>query len=214
MQPTTRLKITDLVLNSLSEAQSKGDLPDTEVEDPAVERPNNIENGDFSCSLPLKLSRSMRMNPLAIADKIAEGIPTDEVLSRIWTARPGFINFALNPTWLAQQVDVVIDAGKSFGRSDFGQDQRVQVEFVSVNPTGPLHVGHVRGAVIGSALANIMDAAGYDVQREYYVNDAGNQMELFYKSLYARYLQQFGKDVEIPENGYQGDYMVDLAADI
>ena len=214
MQPTTRLKISELVLNSLSESQSKGDLPDTEVEDPAIERPNNIENGDFSCSLPLKLARSMQMNPLTIADKIAEGIPTDEVLSRVWTARPGFINFALNPPWLAQQVDVIIDAGKSFGRSDFGQDQRVQVEFVSVNPTGPLHVGHVRGAVIGSALANIMDAAGYDVQREYYVNDAGNQMELFYKSLYARYLQQFGKDAEIPENGYQGDYMIDLAADI
>ena len=151
MQPTTRLKISELVLNSLSESQSKGDLPDTEVEDPAIERPNNIENGDFSCSLPLKLARSMQMNPLTIADKIAEGIPTDEVLSRVWTARPGFINFALNPPWLAQQVDVIIDAGKSFGRSDFGQDQRVQVEFVSVNPTGPLHVGHVRGAVIGSA---------------------------------------------------------------
>ena len=97
MQPTTRLKISELVLNSLSESQSKGDLPDTEVEDPAIERPNNIENGDFSCSLPLKLARSMQMNPLAIADKIAEGIPTDEVLSRVWTARPGFINFALNP---------------------------------------------------------------------------------------------------------------------
>jgi arginyl-tRNA synthetase len=209
-----RIRVSELVLKALREAQSKGELPDAEVDDPAIERPNNVENGDFSCSLPLKLARAMRMNPLAIADKIAEGIPTDHALERVWTARPGFINFALSQTWLAQQVDVMIEAGNTFGRGNFGQDQRVQVEFVSVNPTGPLHVGHVRGAVIGSALANIMEAAGYDVQREYYVNDAGNQMELFYKTLHARYLQQFGHDAQIPEDGYQGDYMIDLAASI
>jgi arginyl-tRNA synthetase len=201
-------------MGALSQAQSNGELPDAEVEDAAIERPNNSENGDFSCSLPLKLARSMRMNPLAIADKIAEGISTDDIVDRVWTARPGFINFGLNPKWLAQQVDVIIKAGKEFGRGSLSQKQSIQIEFVSVNPTGPLHVGHVRGAVIGSALANIMEAAGYDVQREYYVNDAGNQMELFYKSLYARYLQQFGQDASIPDNGYQGDYMIDLAADI
>ncbi|MDP6512635.1 MAG: arginine--tRNA ligase, partial [SAR202 cluster bacterium] len=214
MPTTMRIRVSELVLKALREAQSKGELPDAEVDDPAIERPNNVENGDFSCSLPLKLARAMRMNPLAIADKIAEGIPTDHALERVWTARPGFINFALSQTWLAQQVDVMIEAGNTFGRGNFGQDQRVQVEFVSVNPTGPLHVGHVRGAVIGSALANIMEAAGYDVQREYYVNDAGNQMELFYKTLHARYLQQFGHDAQIPEDGYQGDYMIDLAASI
>lgn len=214
MTPTLRIQISELVLHALSEAQSKGELPDADVDDPAIERPSNTDNGDFSCSLPLKLARAMRMNPLAIADKIAEGISTNDVVDRVWTARPGFINFALSSEWLAQQVEVIISAGKDFGRSDFGQKQRVQVEFVSVNPTGPLHIGHARGAVIGSALANILEAAGYDVQREYYVNDAGTQMELFYESLYARYLQQFGHDAQIPENGYRGDYMIDLAADI
>ncbi len=159
-----RIRVSELVLKALREAQSKGELPDAEVDDPAIERPNNVENGDFSCSLPLKLARAMRMNPLAIADKIAEGIPTDHALERVWTARPGFINFALSQTWLAQQVDVMIEAGNTFGRGNFGQDQRVQVEFVSVNPTGPLQVGPVRGAFLGSARANFMEAAVYEVK--------------------------------------------------
>lgn len=202
------------MLHALDQAQTLGDLPKASVDDAAVERPNNPENGDFSCSLPLKLARQMKMNPIAIADRIAEAFPGDEFIGRVWTARPGFVNIALDAAWLGRQVDEIIDAGNRFGRGNFGDGQPIQVEFVSVNPTGPLHVGHARGAVIGSALANILEAAGYDVQREYYVNDAGTQMELFYQTLYARYLQQFGQDAQIPEDGYQGDYMIDLAGAI
>ena len=156
----------------------------------------------------------MKLNPLLIADEIAKRISTDDILDRLWTARPGFINFALNPLWLASQVETIITAGSEFGRSDFGQDQQIQVEFVSVNPTGPVHVGHTRGAVLGSALAAILDAAGHSVTQEYYVNDAGTQMELFYASVQARYLQAQGELMALPTGGYQGDYVIELAQEI
>jgi arginyl-tRNA synthetase len=203
-----------MVLRALEDAQAGGDLPQAQVEDPAIERPNNPEHGDFSCSLPLKLAKQMRMSPMSIAEVLADRMPSNGAFQRVWTARPGFINFTFSPVWLAAQVDRIVEAGPRFGRSETVRDGRVQVEFVSVNPTGPLHVGHARGAVIGSALANILAAAGHDVQREYYVNDAGSQMELFYDSLYARYLQLHGKDAPLPERGYVGEYMVELAASI
>ena len=214
MTTPIRENIAGMVLRALGDAQASGDLPQAQVEDPAIERPNNPEHGDFSCSLPLKLSRQMRMNPMSIADKLAGRIPPDGTFQRVWTARPGFINFTFSPSWLAEQVDRIVEAGPRFGGSETREDGRVQVEFVSVNPTGPLHVGHARGAVIGSALANILAAAGHDVQREYYVNDAGSQMELFYESLYARYLQLHGKEAPLPEGGYVGEYPVELAASI
>ncbi|MDP6662603.1 MAG: arginine--tRNA ligase [SAR202 cluster bacterium] len=213
---TTELRndVTEIVLQGLRQAQVNGSLPEADVEDPGIERPNNPEHGDLSCTLPLKLARPMRMDPLAIADKIAEHIPSGGVFERVWTARPGFINFAMSDGWRQDQVAAVIAQGDRYGHGEVGAGRRVQVEFVSVNPTGPLHVGHARGAVIGSALAKILDAAGYDVQREYYVNDAGTQIELFHESLYARYLQLHGRDAPVPEGGYQGEYMSHLASEI
>ena len=124
------------------------------------------------------------------------------------------MNFNLDEDWLREQVEVVIDSEGAYGNSAASKGARVQVEFVSVNPTGPVHVGHARGAVLGSALASVLEAAGYDVQREYYVNDAGRQMELFYETAYVRYLQAWGRDAEVPEEGYQGEYMIDLAHQI
>ena len=129
-------------------------------------------------------------------------------------APPGFINFRLKNGWLQQQVDAVRQAGPAYGNIDYGANRRVMVEFVSVNPTGPVHVGHTRGAVLGSALANVLEAAGYDVTREYYVNDAGSQMEAFYRSVLARYRQSYGKDAAMPSNGYMGDYISELAREI
>ncbi len=209
-----RDQIAELVRRALAEAQAADALPSVAVEDIAVERPQNAEHGDFATSLPLKLARPMRMNPLQIAERISTHIRGDGLLESASVAAPGFINFSLKREWLQERVDAIRTAGATFGDLDAGQAQSVQVEFVSANPVGPLHIAHARGGVIGSALANILQAAGHDVTREYYFNDAGAQIGHFQRTLHARYLQQCGRDAEVPEDGYQGEYMVDLAAEI
>ena len=208
---TIRDQIAELLRGALEEAQRDKKLPPAALEDLSLERPQNPTHGDFASSIPLKLARPMRKDPMAIAETLVSLIPAGDFLDRAWVARPGFINVSLSPGWLAEQVDAVRRAGAAYGNVDIGADQRVQVEFVSVNPTGPLHVGHARGAVFGSALADILAATGYDVVREYYINDAGTQMEKFNETLYARYRQQFGEEAELPPDGYQGEYMVELA---
>ena len=211
---TIRDEMGLIVQTALADAQEAGALPHAEGVEAAVERPQKAEHGDFASSLPLRLARQMRMSPLVIAERIAERVRVEGPVASVWTAPPGFVNFALRPGWLASQVDAIRGAGDSFGTVDVGAGRRVQVEFVSVNPTGPVHAGHARGAVVGSALANVLDAAGYDVQREYYLNDSGSQMEHFNGSLLARYLQLFGRDVQVPPDGYEGSYMIDLAEEI
>ncbi len=211
MSASIRRHISDSVRAALDAAQASGQLPEAEVTDLSIERPRDAGNGDYSCSLAMKLARPMRMNPRAIGEAIVAALPDSGMVGRVWVAGPGFVNFALDEDWLRSRVNEVIEAGQTFGNSDIGGGESVQVEFVSVNPTGPVHVGHARGAVIGSALANALEAAGCDVQREYYVNDGGTQMELFYQTAYARYLQQCGRQAEIPEDGYRGEYMNDLA---
>ena len=211
---TIRDHIATLVKRGLEDAQRDGLLPTTTVEEVIIERPQNPEHGDFACSVPLKLAKPMRTNPMAIAERLVTQVPVDATLERVWAAPPGFINFSLDRSWLAAQVDSIREAGPDYGNTDIGAGQRVQVEFVSVNPTGPLHVGHARGAVIGSALANILDAAGFEVEREYYLNDAGNQMDMFNQSLFARYQQLFDRDAEVPDDGYHGDYMIELAREL
>jgi arginyl-tRNA synthetase len=212
------MQITDtlasLVSEALESAQTSGSLPaagDVEIK---IERPKLAEHGDFSTSLPLALARSMRMAPLQIAEAISTAISENDIVGNVTFAAPGFVNFTLSSTWLQSQVGVVREAGERYGSVETGAGKTVQVEFVSVNPTGPLHVGHARGAVIGSSLANVLEAAGYEVQREYYVNDAGNQMRVFYDTLYARYMQAAGHDVPLPDPAYPGEYMEVLAADI
>ena len=202
-------RIAEAVRQALDAAVKAGELPQAEAGDVLVERPQKAEHGDFACSLPMKLARTMRMSPMAIAQKVAGHIETSEMVGKVSTAPPGFINFSLRPEWLAGQVEEVLQTGDSFGNVSIGAGKRVQVEFVSVNPTGPLHVGHARGAVIGSALADVLQAAGYDMQREYYINDAGTQMEKFARSLYARYMRR-----PVPEDGYKGEYMLALAEEV
>jgi len=211
---TIRDHIATLVDLALSEAQCQGLLPEGAADGPLVERPQNAEHGDFASSIPMRLARTMRMSPRGIAEKLASTMPDDEAVGAVSVASPGFVNIRLSAAWLARQVDTIIEAGPTYGNVDLGTGKRVQVEFVSVNPTGPMHVGHARGAVFGSTLAEVLAAAGYDVQREYYFNDAGSQMVRFYQSLYARYLQQLGRDAEVPEDGYRGEYMIDLAREI
>ena len=206
--------IVKLVRQALENAQGRDLLPPVTVDEIPIERPQNPEHGDFACSLPLKLAKPMRTSPMAIAEKLAPLVPADGPIEKVWAAPPGFINFSLKPSWLAEQVAVIREAGDTYGNVEIGGGARVQVEFVSINPTGPLHVGHGRGAVFGSALANILEAAGYEVVREYYFNDAGSQMDRFNQSLYARYLQHFGKDAEVPSDGYQGHYLIELATEL
>lgn len=176
-----------------------------------VERPQKSENGDFASSFPLRVAKSVKKPPLEIAQIIADSFEIGGCVGAVFVAPPGFINFKLSSDWLQEQVEKIRDQAEIFGNTDTGKGRSVQVEFVSVNPTGPVHVGHARGAVLGSALANALSAAGFDVTREYYVNDAGTQMELFYSSTFARYAQARGRtDIGIPENGYQGAYLVEL----
>lgn len=210
----TKDHIAQQISQALATAQSESALPDVPIDDIPVERPQNPDHGDFASSLPLKLARPMRMPPLRIAEAIAARIPRGDMLAGATVAPPGFINFALQRQWLLNQVDAVRAAGPDFGNIALGNAQPVQIEFVSANPVGPLHIAHARGGVLGSALANILQAAGYQVTREYYFNDAGAQIGHFQRTLYARYQQQCGIPAELPPDGYQGEYMIDLAAEI
>ena len=168
------------------EAQRRGMLPQVGLPEIGVEHPQSAAHGDYACSFPLKMARSAGVNPLEIAEKVVKVIGSIPEIEKVAVARPGFINLTLSSDWLAQQVEVILKSGESYGAIDVGQGVRVQLEFVSVNPTGPLHVGHGRGAILGDTLANVLLAAGYSAEKEYYVNDAGAQMEAFYRSLYAR----------------------------
>jgi len=207
-------EIAELLRQAADEAQRKNLLPPLAMPDILVERPQNPEHGDYASPLALKLARAARMNPLTIAQSLASLIQPPQGVEKIAVAPPGFINFSLSGDWLIRQVEEILAAGEEYGNFDLGQAAQVQVEFVSVNPTGPLHVGHGRGAVLGSALANVLGAVGYNVVKEYYINDAGGQMDAFYRSLYARYQQALGISAEMPSEGYFGHYMVDLAKEI
>jgi len=199
---------------AVSEAQRKGALAAATLPEVLIEHPQNPEHGDFASGLPLKLARAMRMSPMAIAEKICEYILLPPEIDRVLTASPGFINFTLREDWLSTQVESILDAGESYGDIELGKGKRVQLEFVSVNPTGPLHVGHGRGAVLGSTLANVLAASGFSVEKEYYINDMGNQVDNFGHSLYARYQQCLGGQAVMPPDGYYGNYMIDLAKEI
>ena len=196
------------------EAQRKGDLVSVTLPDVLIERPQNPEHGDFATGLPLKLARAMNMSPVAIAEKTCQHLVPPTQIDKVWVAPPGFISFTLREDWLGMEVESILAAGESYSDTDLGQGKRVQLEFVSVNPTGPLHVGHGRGAVLGSTLANVLAVSDFSVQKEYYVNDRGSQIENFGQSLYARYRQCLGKEAAVPQAGYHGNYMADLAGEI
>ena len=206
--------LIELLKRAASEAQQLGKLSPVTLPEVMVEHPRNPEHGDYASSLALKLARATGLDPIAIAnDMVGLMVPVPEI-SRITVAPPGFINFTLKSDWLVSQVESILAAGDSYSNINLGQGKRVQVEFVSVNPTGPLHVGHGRGGVLGSTLASVLTGAGYEVETEYYINDAGSQIDAFYRSLYTRYQQGLGIDAEMPSDGYLGDYMLDLAKEI
>ena len=205
--------------DAVGEAQRTGALPPFDLPQSGfLERPQKADHGDFASGLPLRVAKAAKRPPLEIAQVLADALTRgsdDGPIGEVSAAPPGFVNFRLNDDWLRAQVEPIRAADDTFGNVDAGAGRRVQIEFVSVNPTGPVHVGHARGAVLGSALSRALSAAGFDVTREYYVNDAGNQMELFYRSVFARYAEALGRtDVPLPEDGYQGAYLVELGKEL
>ena len=206
-----RHEIEKLIADAVRAAQAAGEIPAGGATEPLVERPQRPEHGDYASSLPLRLARAARMNPMDLAQIIARRTAAGGAIASVETAPPGFVNVRLSSPWLAAQVDDVLREGEAFGDVPLGQGKRVQVEFVSANPVGPIHVGNGRGLALGDTLARVHEAAGFEVQREYLVNDAGTQTEAFASTLYARYQQLFGRDIAIPEGGYPGEYMVELA---
>jgi len=199
---------------AVTEAQREGSLVAVTLPEVVIEHPQNPEHGDFASGLPLKLSRTAKESPLVIAEKIAKHISLPAEIDRFAIAPPGFLDFTLRDDWLAKQVESILTAGVAYGNLALGKGSHTQIEFVSVNPTGPLHVGHGRGAVLGSTLANVLTAAGYQIEKEYYLNDVGSQIDAFNRSLYARYQQCLGREASMPPDGYLGNYMINLAREI
>jgi len=207
-------ELVNVITATIKAAQEQGALPAFDLPEVTVARPKQTHHGDLATPVCLQMARLARLAPLKIAEIVLAHLPETNFIVKAEIAPPGFINFTLNPAWVARQVDVIIEEAGFFGNVNVGLGRKVQVEFVSANPTGPLTVGSGRNAVLGDALANVLAAAGYQVQREYYVNDAGTQMQHFAATLYARYCQALGRDEPVPAQGYQGAYMIDVARDI
>lgn len=208
----TRLNLKQDLQAAAEAARSAGLLNFEELPDFVIERPREKAHGDFAANLAMLLARQAKMAPRKIAELLVAQLYQDKPavwVERVEIAGAGFINFYMKSDWLTAGLADAAQRGTAFGESDFGQGERVNVEFVSANPTGELHLGNARGAAIGDSLANIMQAAGFAVEREYYINDAGKQIENFGLSLEARYLQQLGQEVEFPEDGYHGDDIVE-----
>jgi len=206
--------IAKLVTKAIKKAQRKGDLPKYDSPPVEVSRPKDIAHGDYTTPVAMQSARFARMAPLLIAQAIAKRLPKADFLGTVEAVPPGFINFHLNESWLAGQVAAIEAARDHYGDIDLGHGQTCQVEFISANPTGPLHMGSARNAVLGDTLARLLEAAGYAMQREYYVNDAGTQMRTFAETLYRRYQQVLGQEAPLEDYHYQGAYMVDLAREV
>ena len=173
-----------------------------------VEPPRDSDHGDMAANAAMVLAKDAGQQPRELAEKIAERLRADDLIAKVDVAGPGFINFTLHPRAWAEELRVVLAAGSDYGRSEIGQGEKVNVEYVSANPTGPMHVGHCRGAVFGDALASLLSFAGYDVTREYYINDAGAQVDVLARSAFLRYREALGEDIgAIPEGLYPGDYL-------
>lgn len=204
----------ELLQRAYRAAVGKNALPEVEVFSGSVDIPKDTKNGDYAANHAMVCAKAMKKSPRQIAEALLGEIDlTDSWFSSVEIAGPGFINFRLSPKWYGDVLLGVEQSGRDYGRCDVGHGEKVMVEFVSANPTGPMTIGNARGGVLGDTLASVLDRAGYDVYREFYVNDAGNQVDLFGKSIEARYLQLLqGEDaVEFPENGYHGDDIKELA---
>ena len=201
----TRESIKEIIINGVKEAIKNGELPEAELTDFVVEVPKDRDHGDYAVNAAMVWTKLFRKNPRMIAESILKYANLDGTyISRLEIAGPGFINLFLNDRYYADIVLNVCETKENYGRSNAGEGKKVMVEFVSANPTGPMHIGNARGGALGDCLAAVLDMAGYEVTREFYVNDAGNQIAKFGASLEARYLQIFKPETEFPEDGYHG----------
>ena len=206
--------LAELLQQAVDRLKTDGVLPAGQPVEIGLERARDHRHGDFASNLALTLAKVARRKPRELAEALVAALPESDQVDRVEIAGPGFINFHLSPAAWYAVVGTVLEAGDAYGRSELGGGRPVQVEFVSANPTGPLHVGHGRGAAYGATVADLLEAVGYRVHREYYVNDAGRQMDILAVSVYLRYLDLCGEDVPFPSNGYQGDYVWDIGASL
>ncbi|HHA18274.1 MAG TPA: arginine--tRNA ligase, partial [Methylophaga sp.] len=204
-------QLKKLIQQSLVDLIANGSLPEIDLPEIQIDRTKDKAHGDFACNVAMMLARSAKMNPRQIASFIVDALSDVDFITKVEIAGPGFINFTLSAGSSRQIIKDILAAGSQFGRSQVGAGKRVQVEFVSANPTGPLHVGHGRGATYGSVVSSLLIAAGFDVHREYYVNDAGRQMDILATSVWLRYLEACGEHFTFPSNGYRGDYVQQIA---
>jgi len=204
--------IAHLIQQALDELVQQSILNEDIKPSIKVDRARDKQHGDFACNIAMMLAKSAGCNPRELAQKILDHMPASAEVSKAEIAGPGFINFFLASGSYQQVIGEVLDKAEAFGRSDIGKGKSVQVEFVSANPTGPLHVGHGRGAAYGASVADLLEAVGFNVHREYYVNDAGRQMDILAASVWLRYLELCGEEITFPVNGYKGDYVWDIAA--
>ncbi len=212
MTEQARNEVREIIMKALGQLTAEGKLPAEPLPPFTVEQPADSSHGDFSCNAALASAKVFHKNPRETASMIAEAALLDGTLfSRVETAGPGFINFYLDPRWFTQTVCEAVNGGSEYGKTDLGHGKKVLVEFVSANPTGPMHIGNARGGAIGDCLASVLECAGYYVEREFYVNDAGNQVGKFGLSLDIRYKQIFGSDEEMPEDSYHGQDIIDHA---
>lgn len=204
-------RLTGLLQRAVDALKESGEIPSGPPEPLILERTRDPQHGDFAANTALVLAKAARKSPRELAEKLVQAIPQNDLVIRINIAGPGFINFTLSPDAQFDVVRAVHHQGHAFGRSNVGEGRKIQVEFVSANPTGPLHVGHGRGAAYGSAVASLLQAAGFEVHREYYVNDAGRQMDILAASIWLRYLEACGEVLPFPSNGYRGEYVREVA---
>ncbi|WP_241085810.1 arginine--tRNA ligase [Candidatus Vondammii sp. HM_W22] len=207
-----KLQIQQLVSQALERIAADGVIPAYQIPQPIIERVRDTQYGDFACNVAMVLAKVARAKPRDLAEKLMAAIPGSELVEKVEIAGPGFINFYLGSSAYHELVPQVLQQGYNYGRSNLGEGKRVQVEFVSANPTGPLHVGHGRGAAYGAVVSDLLAAVGFDVHREYYVNDAGRQMDILAASVWLRYLELCDEALVFPSNGYKGDYVWDIAA--
>lgn len=207
-------KIEELILQAVETLKSDGVLAQEITPNITIDRTRDAQHGDFASNLALMLAKPANTNPRSLAEKLIAALPQDAAIIKVELAGPGFINFFIDPTSQYQVIKQIHDQGREFGLSNVGAGKKVQVEFVSANPTGPLHVGHGRGAAYGSVVADLLQAVGFEVHREYYVNDAGRQMDILATSIWLRYLEECGEVVHFPSNGYRGEYVREIAGDI
>jgi arginyl-tRNA synthetase len=201
-----RTHLAELISAALADA-----FPEHSAVSVALERPKQAGHGDYACNVALQLAKPLKRNPREVAQAVVAALPASTLLAKAEIAGAGFINLFLTPQAKHRVVGEILERTDAYGAIAYGRNQRVQVEFVSANPTGPLHVGHGRGAAFGASLANLLQVAGFAVEREYYVNDAGRQMDILALSTWLRYLELNGLPVPFPENAYQGQYVWDMA---